>query len=444
MTYSDWREWLRALPWSLKWFVLLILIRPVLDIFYFVKEISPLLSPLNIIGVLTPILILGSMLSSRFPGRIKSSSDIFMTLWGICLGLNILAVVTLDVAIESVEIVTKIVTPFLLYWFVRHLVRSKRDLLGVITTFLYSTIVPFGMLIYEQLVSPLSSVVYTRGYYRYEGLYADVVSYAIYIIGAWLIVGYFFLERGNRATFGRRAILLVAVGSLTVAGLLSMHHTASWGVAAAILALLAFHSLGKSNYPAFFLILVLGVAGSYVVGDTIGERIESALATDIAVIEGDKNVDRAFHGRVSRWRGYIETWTEMPLHAKLGGVSLSIDKPIGAMLLSGIHSDYLRITFSTGLIGLIFYLMFYIGIFARSWRSSSADRFLIQGAMAIILLYSITTTPTLYAPLMYLAMSILAYGAILDKPGAKRVVEASRFPVRTSRPFERPSTLAAR
>src|SRR5690606_37404668 len=56
MTFKEWKLWLSALPWPLRWFPILVLIRPIVDNFYFLKEVSPLLSPLYAVGILTPVL----------------------------------------------------------------------------------------------------------------------------------------------------------------------------------------------------------------------------------------------------------------------------------------------------------------------------------------------------------------------------------------------------
>src|SRR4249920_2644732 len=76
MNFKEWKKWLGELPWSCKWFVLFILIRPVTDNFYNLKEISPLYSPLYILGILTPVFILLSFLSSRFPKKYSSPVDV--------------------------------------------------------------------------------------------------------------------------------------------------------------------------------------------------------------------------------------------------------------------------------------------------------------------------------------------------------------------------------
>jgi O-antigen ligase len=288
------------------------------------------------------------------------------------------------------------------------------------------------MLLYERVIAPVSPVIVTRGYERFEGLYADVLTYAIYIVGALLVAGYLMLDEESKEPFRIRARRMVLVSALAVTGLMSMQHTASWAVAATLLGLLFIHSIGKRQMPVMVFMLLVGLTGFLFVGDQIGDRISSALETDIAVYEGEKDVGRAFHGRVSRWQNYINYWESRPALDKMLGISLTSERPQPAMLGSGIHNDFMRVAFASGLIGLFAYLCIYIALFAKSWQGTKADRFLAWGAMAIMLLYSVTTTPTLYFPLLYLCLPVFAFTVI---PKRRLKPERARQHVKKNTPL---------
>lgn len=409
MTYKDWKYWVRSLPWSMRWFVILILLRPIIDVFYFLKEISPFLSPLYIVGVMTPVLIVASFTAKTFPRKPPSTVDIFLIVWGCMLVISAIMVVLIELNAQTLEIGVKLVTPVLIYFFVRHFMRTKRDLVGILTTFLYSAIFPFGMLLYERIIAPIGPLVETRGFTRYEGLYADVMSYAIYVIGSLLIACYFLLDEESKEPFRRRARRLIVVSGLAVLGLISMQHTASWAVATSVVGLLFLHSFGKRQMPAMLFLLAIGVSAYLIVGQEIGARVSGALETDLAVLEGEKDIGRAFHGRMTRWTIYLDAWDAMPAMDKALGVSLSSETPRINMLGSGVHNDFMRVMFTTGILGLFAYLGFYFAIFVKSFQAKKADRFLIWGAMGVMMLYSVTTTPTLYFPLLYLCLTVFAF-----------------------------------
>ncbi len=411
MKFRDWKQWVASLPWSLRWFVLLVLFRSSVDLFYFLKEISPLLSPLYIVGVMTPVLIVASFLSNSFPSSNKSVLDTLFGAWGLVVAFSMVALLTIEISFASFQVAIKHLNIVLLFFFFRHLIRSKRDLRGLLTTYLYSTVVPIGMMLYERVIGPLREVVHTRGYDRFEGLYADVGSYAFYTMGAFLIAGYFFLDDESGESYLRRISRMVIVGGATVLGVMSMHHTATWGVSGALLILLLVHVVGTKNISSVVVLLSLCLIGAYYVGPSIEEMVGTALATDMAVLDGEKDARQAFHGRMSRWQKHIGRWEQKSILEKLLGVNMLAREPEYGMI-GGAHNDFLRILFLTGIIGLLIYLSFYIPLFMEAFHRSNSERFLILGIIAIFLMYSITTTTSLYFPLLYYGYAIFAYAAL--------------------------------
>ncbi len=412
MQFKAWKTWLIRLPWSIKWFVLLVLLRPFIDVFYFLKDISPLLSPLNLVGVLTPLLIVVSFISPALPRRESTPFDFFIVGWGVLLAINSLLIMTIEVSFVSAEIALKALMPVLLILYMRRLIRSKKDLDGLLTTFLYSAMFPMGMMLYEQFISPVGPTVQTRGHERFEGLFADVMSYGIYVIGALLIAGYFFFKEGGGESFNRRSLRLGIVGVLALMGLINMHHTASWMVAGMVIALLCFYSVKKGQLSTIGFVLVFAAIGYIGFGDAISERLGSALETDLAVLEGEKDIDRAFHGRVWRWKRLIGRWQDIPLLDKVVGLSVSSLRIEKAMLGSGIHNDYMRIVCVSGLIGFSLYMASFFWLGAASLRKPTDEQFLIQGCALMMLMYSMTTTPTMYMPMLNLVYAVFAYAAL--------------------------------
>lgn len=394
MSYRKWKQWVQSLPWSLRWFVFLVLFRPLLDIFYYLKDISPFLSPLYIVGVMTPVLIAGSFLSKSFPRKENSSLDWVFGVWGVLLFFNVLAALTWQFSLYSLEIAFKLLLPIVLYFFLRHLIRSKRDLMGILTTFLYSSLIPFGMLLYEKFFTSIRADI-SRGMMRSSGAYADVISYAIYWMGALLVASYIFLGQDTRMFLLKRARLLIVVCALCLLGLLTIHHLTTWGVFFMLIGLLIFYSTRSKHIPAMLLMLLIGIVGFYFIGDTVNEKISVLIEVDMRVLEGDLDSGRALHGRFDRWRRYIEQWEEMPVTSKLFGVSLTPSAwRHGTSVLGGVHNDYLRILFASGLLGLSTILLFYVILFFKSWSLAPSEKFLVQGAIALMLLYSITKLPS--------------------------------------------------
>ena len=116
-TLETWKEWLGELPWLLKWFPLLIVLRPIVDSLYFLKEVSPLLSPPYLVGVLTPILAIAALAKFHYPnfGRVDKA----FAFWSVLVLLNCFFILLYDpLSILSLEFLLKLSLPVYLFFFI--------------------------------------------------------------------------------------------------------------------------------------------------------------------------------------------------------------------------------------------------------------------------------------------------------------------------------------
>ena len=415
MTYRSWKIWLANLPLSLKWFVALILLRPIIDVFYYLKDISPFISPLYIVGILTPLMIILSFFSRKFPSKYKSFvSDSIFGAWSLIVLFNLALLFSFQGGVGIMSDVLRYLTPILIFYYVRHFIRSKVDLIGILQSFYYSAFIPTGILIYELIFEPISPEYLSEGRgggARIQGAYADIMNYAIYITGAFLIRCYFFLRSvQNKKVTTKKIINLAVVTIICFIGLVSIKQTSSWIVVIFLAVLFLLFNLNNKKGIAVIIFLI---PIFIVVGQTVFKsKIEPLIEKEYKVIEGDADIERSFNGRMSRWFRYFDIWSEMPLASNLLGTSLSGHEKVPTMLSGGMHSDFVRVLFLSGVIGLSLYLMFFINLLNRVKKVSLPERFLIFGAIGTVLLYSITTTPLLYAPLVYCLYPIIAYATL--------------------------------
>ena len=427
MRFIDWKKWIFSLPWSMRWFVILILIRPVIDVFYFLKDVNPFLSPLYIVGVLTPVLIFLSFNSRKLPKRNRNKVDKYFFIWGLLVLVNVVSLIIMDTSIQTFGNGLKYIIPLLLFFYLRRFVHAKRHLHGLLQTFLYSAIFPAFLLIYEHLVGPISPQVTRGSEVRFQGVYADSGNYIFYIIGPFLILSYFYLEKKRLQTgyfLSKKALILFF--PLFLLGLASIKHVASWVVFAMLFVLLLLFRFRTRGLSIPFLIIILGIS---IFSQSIFEtQIRPLINSEISVLKGEIDVERSFHGRTSRWKRYFTTWEKMPTFTQVFGVALynffesfeginfginyELKEKIPIMVSGGMHSDYVRILFLSGILGLVLYLIFIFGLFWSCKRFDPVDRFLIIGAILVILLYSVTTNPHLYHPLLYFILPIFAYSLL--------------------------------
>jgi len=410
MTFTEWKEWLKELPWLLRWFPLLIVFRPVVDSLYFLKELNPLVSPPYIVGVLTPVLALTSLAKFRYPqfGKIDKA----FIFWSVLVLLNCFFILLYDpLSILSLEFLLKLSLPVYIFFFLRILIRDLRDLHGVLQCFLYSGIFIAGILIFEILVNPIA-IQESRGLERIQGTFGDVVSYGMYIIFALSTSTYFFFARNHLVTQSKRLSLISIVFFIGVLGLINIHHTATYTVFFLIVCLFLLFNFRKGN-PAlsFGIILIVGIGMSYFGSGLIEEKITPLIETDLAVYSGEVDTDRLLHGRVGRWRLMLNKFSSEIVPVQFFGYPLKFDY-VFQFIGIGSHNDFIRILFATGILGLILYLRLLVIVFKENEHLPTAQRFLLYASFTGLMFYSISVTPTIYAPFMYFTLSVFAYSAL--------------------------------
>ena len=409
MAFKDWKNWITSLPWHLKWFVILVLIRPIVDNFYYLKNISPVLSPLYFVGIATPILCVVGIVILR--KKDKSVFDFLFGTWTILMFISLFFMFLFDPLSKTfLEYLLKLTMPVYLFFFLRLLIRSRKDLDGILQTFIYSSLVVIAIFLFEIFVNPVK-VLKTRGLERIQGSYGDVMNYAIYMSLGFLIMCYFYLRNKNIGSMIKMNINMIITIALSLACLFKISHTASYGVFLVILALFILFNLKTNKTAGVVLIVIVGSLGYFFGSSTIEEKITPLIQTDIAVYEGKKANERLLHGRVGRWKMMIEEYSEFSVPAQLFGMPLTLQETY-PYVGTGSHNDFIRILFYTGFLGLITYLLILVNIFRRLKHLCSSDYFLTLGTFMILFMYSVSTCPTLYAPMLYIIYSVICYIAL--------------------------------
>jgi hypothetical protein len=410
MTYPEWKAWMAGLPWLLRWFPILLLLRPVIDNLYFLKEVSPLLSPPYLVGVLTPVLCIAAMV--RYRRRLPGALDGDFGAWSALLLLACVLLLLMDpTSLVTIEFVLKLSMPVYLYYFLRLLVRDLRDLHALLLTTLYSAIAVAAILLYEVVVSPVR-LEESRGLLRIQGSFGDVVSYSMYSIFSVLIVNYFYFSRQHLFHMRKRLALLLPVAALAVLALLNIHHTASYGIFLTLGGLFLAFNLRTRNRAVVVGMIGVGAVVLSVWGSTvIDEKISPLLETDFAVAAGEKESDQLFHGRVGRWRKMLDFFTRESVVAQAIGMPVSF-RPVFPFIGVGAHNDFFRLLFATGGVGLFLYMRLLWKWYARAKHMGTAQRYLLYSTLATLLLYSISVTPTFYPPFLYFLIAVMVYAGL--------------------------------
>lgn len=431
MTFKQWKQYWKQMDWSRKWFPLFILLRPITDNFYKLKEISTVLSPIYILGVLTPVLCIASLANTKRK-RNPVLADEAIRIWGVFTFLSAAVLLIFFFSIDTLGDVIKYITPVLVYFFLRNFIQSKDDLRFILQTFLYSAIFPFCMMYFEILVHPIDPEFASEGRgggARIRGQYADSMNYAIYLVGTFLCYGYFFLEEIHSKTRERKTspLRLTLIFIVCVGAAISLRHVATWGVFLTLGVLLTFFN-SQNSKGLIFVIFIALIILPFFARPIYDKEIYPLVAKEYGVIQGDKEIGNALDGRVSRWQRYFEIWGEMSPLARFAGTPYSGDYISVIMTGGGMHNDYVRNIFLSGLIGCGSYVFFFFIVLSRRGVLRKPERFLLIGGVAIVMLYSMTTLPTIYPGLFGLAASIYSF-ALLPKSQAYGTKQQNNVPI---------------
>ena len=304
--------------------------------------------------------------------------------------------------------------PVHLFFFLRILIQDIRDLHGIIQSFLYAGIFIAGILLFEVLVNPIG-IEESRGLQRIQGSFGDVVSYGMYITFALIGATYYFFARNHIVLQNKRLTLIGIVAAIGILGLVNIHHTATYTVFLLIVSLYLLFNFREGNVgTGFALIVIAGIAISYFGSGLVEEKISPLIETDLAVYSGEQDTDRLLHGRVGRWRTMLSKFSSESMSIQFFGYPLKFDY-VYQFIGIGSHNDFIRVLFATGILGLFLYLRMLVVVFSRNEFLGPAQRFLLYATFTALLFYSISVTPTFYAPFMYFALTVFAYVSLPEK-----------------------------
>ncbi len=416
MTFKEWLKWYKEVPWAVKWFVILILLRPIIDNFYKLKEVSPFLSPLYIVGALTPALIFFSVISKKLKRVKHSGVGTSFFIFGLLVSVNWIILDIIFPSLDTFGNSIKAITPTILLFYLMYIIRSQRDLHGIMVTFLYSGIYLVVLLVYEYLFGSISGIRVSEGRgggERFTGFYNDMMNYATYITGAMLISCYFYLRNVYSSVKSKNYTLKFAgVLFICVMGLIGIKHVSTWAVCFAIFTLLALFNL--KNFKGFFVLLFFsGIFFAFFGEEIYIKQIEPLIGKEINVASGNYDLAGGLNGRIGRWERYFDIWfNDLPWYSRIIGVPTSGEPISRVMCSSGMHNDYVRNLFSAGILGLFFYLVFLTLIVYRSTHFKTPEKFLIMGSVLALLMHSVSTVPLAYSSYIYLFLSIFSFALL--------------------------------
>lgn len=393
---------------NLKWMLLVILVFPMFAATWEMKKSSGF-SPLQLLGLI--VFAFGFMSIIRK----KSNAPKLITAFYIFLFLlitNLLLVFGNVGSFSQFGDTIRTILPFILFFYFRKHINSILVLEGFLITFLIASIFPIATLYYEILFNPIREVYNTDsrgGGLRLSGFYSDLFGYMSHLICGFVAYCYFYIKYINKKkkhfVFGNIGFIVVLV--ICLVGIYNLRHQASWTVSLILLLMFVYFIRKKVSLGQLFVFsLIISGVGYYF----FTEIFEILFAKDINVFQGDAEDTAALNGRVWIWKRYFAYWEDFNVAGQWLGSGFSFHEKSSVMMSGGMHNDYVRFFFSTGIIGIICYFSFLFHLIRNAISVKTTElKFLMLASIAIIILYSISALPLLASgALMYFVMAIIS------------------------------------
>lgn len=402
MKIKDILNWYRSKRWFERLFLILLLLRPIVEPYFFLKNTSPLLSPLYWIAILTFFICLFGIFSSKkYPSKLDRS----YAWWVILVVINTICFAFSSEFITFIIFALKLLYPVLIYYFLRTFIHNKKDLQGILIIILISCF--FASIWFLKDIA-------THGLnLRDQSSFADIVNYGFYINFALVIMMYFVLNGKTILFAGKNNNLYFLLSILLFSGAThwGIKHMSSIAVMAVIILLFSIFLIRKNVvYASVFITLIIGsflYFGKTFYKEVINDRLEK----EIEVVEGERRQGQGLHGRISRWIWLEKEYSAADPYAQFFGYPTML-KYSGHMVGITPHNDFLRILFFTGILGIFFFLRFIALAMSRIRHLARNERFLSIGIFLIFMLYSLSTVPSFYPGFNNLIFTLFAFLAL--------------------------------
>jgi len=406
--WKIYKKWFSTRSLNLKWMLLVILLLPIFAATWEMKKTSGF-SPLQLLGLL--VFFFGFMSIIR---KKSTSPNLIFTfyLFLFLLIINLFLVLVYEGSFSQFGVTLRTILPFILFFYFRKYLNSLLDIEGFLITFLIASVFPIVTLYYEILFDPIREVYNTDsrgGGLRLSGFYADMFGYMAHIICGFIGYCYFYMKNINlrmkHFVFSSQGFLIVLL--ICLIGIYNLRHQASWAVSLTILVIFVYFIRKKISFFQLivFLFIMLGVGVYFYL-----EIFSVLFAKDINVYEGNARDTAALNGRVYIWKKYFAFWENFSVFAQWLGAGLAQHVKSRVMMGGGMHNDYVRYFFSTGIVGIICYISFLVYLLKNALKIRIVEvKFLMLASILVIVMYSISALPLLASgAMMYFVMAIIS------------------------------------
>tara|TARA_Y100000591_G_C21840631_1_gene705373 strand:+ start:971 stop:2260 length:1290 start_codon:yes stop_codon:yes gene_type:complete len=342
--------------------------------------------------------------------KIPNLVNILFFLFTIFYASNILFVLINNLEFNTIKYLVKASVFPLSFFYAKKNINNYYDFILILNAFIKSIVPAIIIGIFDIFI--VGSYQLTRGLERYDSSFGDIANIGLHINVVILIMNFHLLKSSKMNNqFKSRidiAYLIFFIFSLIM--LTKISHSSSFGVFVIINILFLIVRLKTDIFGLIFYVFFATIGISLALGGWIKTFYNNFLLKEVnALLNGEifnniENMTYLFHGRVGRWLRYIDEFSQVSSFKQYFG-GYAIDYPY--VFLHALHNDFLRIIMSTGYINFIIYglFLFYLVISSLKIKDYS-EKYLLLGIVFIIILYSITLTPTTYVDICIIFSTI--------------------------------------
>ena len=345
------------------------------------------------------VMILTKGLLNKTLHKISNIANILFFLFTIIYVSNIFFVLVNNLDLSSMKFLVKASVFPLSFFYAKKNINTYNDFVVILNAFIKSIVPAIIVGVFDIFI--IGSYQLNRGLQRYDSSFGDIANIGLHINIVILIMNFHLLKFSkNNQMKNNIHITYLTFFIFSLVMLTKISHSSSFAVFIAINILFLMIRLKVDIFKSLLILLFSSVSILLAFGDWIKTFYKNFLSKEVnAFLDGEifnniEDMTYLFHGRVGRWLRYIEDFSQVSTFKKYFG-GYAIDYPY--VFEHALHNDFFRIFMSTGYINFIIYGFFLLYlIFCSLNMKDYSEKYLLLGILFIIILYSITLTPTSY------------------------------------------------
>jgi hypothetical protein len=248
----------------------------------------------------------------------------------------------------------RLILPFVIFITVRVIITNERQIITLFALIFISYIIPLlGSAWLIMMGESIGKTIYETGLARYEGLYLKIHAFA-HSMFIFIFIFLLFLTLKKNEKLSKK-FYFYFLFVLCFAAIFNLFYSYTRNVWIGLFIMWIFYLWGQKK----FLILALSISVAAIFA-IVSSGFETIFFDFIEPLSGKKHISSLGAGRLGMWTNLIGRFYNLPWEVKFVGVGIGEEK-VGFGITRG-HIDFLSLLYSTGFIGLLFYLTFLLRV----------------------------------------------------------------------------------